>query len=63
MTDDDADSTSGRRLYLDTSAFHAAEKIDRFVTTDGAQHDAAQELGLPTASHRGKPFGGSAPQA
>ena len=63
MTDDDADSTSGRRLYLDTSAFHTAEKIDRFVTTDGTQHDAAQELGLPTASHGENPVGGSAPQA
>lgn len=27
--------------------FHTAERIDRFVTTDGAQRDAAAELGLP----------------
>lgn len=27
--------------------FHAAEKIDRFVTLDAAQEVAAQELGLP----------------
>ena len=34
--------------------FHAAEKIDRFVTTDGAQQDAVQELGLPTTTARVK---------
>ena len=28
--------------------FHAVEKIDRFVTTDGSQEEAANELGLPT---------------
>jgi predicted nucleic acid-binding protein len=27
--------------------FHAAERIDRFVTTDAAQEEAAKELGLP----------------
>lgn len=27
--------------------FHAAEPIDRFVTVDGAQAQAARELGLP----------------
>ena len=27
--------------------FHTAEKIDRFVTMDGAQEYAAKELGLP----------------
>jgi predicted nucleic acid-binding protein len=27
--------------------FHAAEKIDRFVTMDGSQEEAAKELGLP----------------
>ena len=27
--------------------FHAAEKIDRFVTMDGSQEQAARELGLP----------------
>lgn len=27
--------------------FHAAEPIDRFVTTDAAQETAARELGLP----------------
>jgi hypothetical protein len=27
--------------------FHAAEPIDRFVTTDTAQEQAAKELGLP----------------
>ena len=27
--------------------FHAAEKIDRFVTMDGSQKEAAKELGLP----------------
>jgi hypothetical protein len=28
--------------------FHAAEPIDRFVTMDAAQAEAARELGLPT---------------
>jgi hypothetical protein len=27
--------------------FHAAERIDRFVTLDGSQQHAAKELGLP----------------
>lgn len=27
--------------------FHAAEKIDRFMTLDAAQEEAAKELGLP----------------
>jgi predicted nucleic acid-binding protein len=27
--------------------FHSGEKIDRFVTLDSAQEDAAKELGLP----------------
>ena len=27
--------------------FHAAEQIERFVTMDAAQEDAARELGLP----------------
>jgi len=27
--------------------FHAAEKIDRFVTMDASQEQAARELGLP----------------
>ncbi|MGE3841740.1 MAG: hypothetical protein AB7I50_09145 [Vicinamibacterales bacterium] len=27
--------------------FHGAERIDRFVTVDGAQQQAAKELGLP----------------
>jgi len=27
--------------------FHAAERMDRFVTMDGAQEQAARELGLP----------------
>jgi hypothetical protein len=27
--------------------FHAAEKIDRFVTLDSSQEQAAKELGLP----------------
>ena len=27
--------------------FHADEKIDRFVTTDASQEQAAKELGLP----------------
>ena len=27
--------------------FHAAEKIDRFVTMDASQEQAAKELGLP----------------
>ena len=27
--------------------FHAAEKIDRFVTMDVSQEQAAKELGLP----------------
>jgi hypothetical protein len=27
--------------------FHAEERIDRFVTMDGAQEAAAKELGLP----------------
>ncbi len=27
--------------------FHATERIDRFVTMDGAQEQAAKELGLP----------------
>lgn len=27
--------------------FHAAEKIDRFVTMDTSQQEAAKELGLP----------------
>ena len=27
--------------------FHAAEPLDRFVTTDAAQETAARELGLP----------------
>jgi hypothetical protein len=27
--------------------FHATEPIDRFVTMDGSQHQAAKELGLP----------------
>jgi hypothetical protein len=27
--------------------FHAAQKIDRFVTMDTAQEQAAKELGLP----------------
>ena len=27
--------------------FHAAERLDRFVTLDAAQHAAARELGLP----------------
>lgn len=27
--------------------FHAAERIDRFMTTDAAQQEAAKELGLP----------------
>ena len=27
--------------------FHEAERIDRFVTTDASQEDAARELGLP----------------
>ena len=27
--------------------FHAAERIDRFVTMDGSQEQAARELGLP----------------
>jgi hypothetical protein len=27
--------------------FHASAKIDRFVTMDGAQAQAAKELGLP----------------
>ena len=27
--------------------FHAVEKIDRFVTMDGSQKEAAKELGLP----------------
>jgi hypothetical protein len=27
--------------------FHAAQKIDRFVTMDAAQEQAARELGLP----------------
>ena len=27
--------------------FHAAERIDRFVTLDGSQEQAARELGLP----------------
>src|SRR5437016_4433564 len=27
--------------------FHAAEKIDRFVTMDSSQEQAAKELGLP----------------
>jgi hypothetical protein len=27
--------------------FHAAERIDRFVTMDGSQQQAAKELGLP----------------
>jgi len=27
--------------------FHAAEKIDRFVTMDALQEHAAKELGLP----------------
>ena len=45
------------RLYLDTSAylavlltalwFHRHEAIDRFVTMDGSQRQAAKELGLP----------------
>jgi hypothetical protein len=29
------------------SGFHAARKIDRFVTTDTTQEQAAKELGLP----------------
>jgi len=28
--------------------FHATEKIDRFVTMDSSQEQAAKELGLPT---------------
>ena len=28
--------------------FHAAEPLDRFITVDGSQADAARELGLPT---------------
>ena len=27
--------------------FHAAERLDRFVTQDGSQAQAARELGLP----------------
>jgi hypothetical protein len=27
--------------------FHGAQKIDRFVTMDAAQEQAAKELGLP----------------
>ena len=27
--------------------FHAGERIDRFVTMDGSQEQAARELGLP----------------
>lgn len=27
--------------------FHAVERLDRFVTMDGAQQEAARELGLP----------------
>lgn len=27
--------------------FHASDRIDRFVTLDGSQQDAARELGLP----------------
>ena len=27
--------------------FHASERIDRFVTLDGSQEEAAKELGLP----------------
>ena len=27
--------------------FHAGERLDRFVTMDGSQEDAAKELGLP----------------
>jgi hypothetical protein len=27
--------------------FHAGERLDRFVTMDGAQEQAARELGLP----------------
>ena len=33
--------------------FHATEAIDRFVTLDGSQREAARELGLPVIS-RGK---------
>lgn len=29
--------------------FHAADRIDRFVTVDGSQEQAAKELGLPVA--------------
>ena len=29
--------------------FHASEKIDRFVTTDAPQEEAAKELGLPVS--------------
>ena len=29
--------------------FHAAEPIDRFVTLDGTQQQAAKELGLPVS--------------
>ena len=28
-------------------SFHAAERLDRFVTLDGSQEHAARELGLP----------------
>jgi hypothetical protein len=35
-------------VHLRTAlSFHASEKIDRFVTMDASQEQAAKELGLP----------------